>query len=218
MRCLSDRGGTGQLRSYWEQQVHVAVGQTGNPPVFEVRPEGRTGKPRVLHLNILLPFDHPHPSANQSHGKVPSSSPRKVPERLQKDKFGTRDSVDEDDSSGLSLIEFETLQLCTPTGDTERRTERKAEVTNETMTEEKTYHPCSASSIQIATENSVPGQIMYCLPCPPWVITTLSYYGSANLHWGPSQYGPVHSRAVAGYPIHVSVDASSSLLRITCTT
>ena len=44
-------------------------------------------------------------------------------------------------------------------------------------------------------------------------------YGSPNLHhWGPFQYGPVHSRAVAGYPIHVSVDASSSLLRITCTT
>ena len=191
---------------------------------------------------------------------------------MQKDKFGTSDSVHEDDSSGLSLTEFETLQLCTPTGDTERCREGKAEVTNETMTEDvatphgdditddpvlpdseaedelcswcrrqnktiatlssrdshrmcccdqlenPTYHPCSESSIQIATANSVPGQIMYCPPCPPWVIATLSYYGSPNLHWGPSQYGPVHSRAVAGYPIHVSVDASSSLLRITCTT
>ena len=136
MRWLSERGGPGQLRSYWEEQVHVAVGQTGNPPVFEVRPEGRTGKPRVLHLDLLLPFDHPHPSANQSQGKVPSSSPRKVRERLQKDKFGTSDSVDEDDSSGLSLTEFETLQLCTPTRDSERRRVGKAEVTNETMTED----------------------------------------------------------------------------------
>ena len=133
MRCLSERGGSGKLRSHWEYQVHVAVGQTGNPPVFEVRPEGRTGKPRVLHINLLLPFDflqvdHPDLSANQS--------PRKVRERLQKDKFGTSDSVDEDDSSGLSLTGFETFQMCTPTGDTERRTERKAEVTNETMTED----------------------------------------------------------------------------------
>ena len=121
--------------------MHVTVGQTGNPPVFEVRPEGRTGKPRVLHINLLLPFDflqvdHPDPSANQSQGKVPSSSPRIVRERLQKDKFGTSDSVDEGDSAGLSLTGFETFQLCTPTGDTERRTERKAEVTNETMTED----------------------------------------------------------------------------------
>ena len=121
--------------------MHVTVGHTGSPPVFEVRPEGRTGKPRVLHINLLLPFyflqvDHPDPSANQSQGKVPSSSPKKVRERLQEDKFGTSDSVDEDDSSGLSLTEFETLQLCTPTGDTERRMEGKAEVTNETMTED----------------------------------------------------------------------------------
>ena len=141
MRCLSERGGPGKLRSYWEQQVHVSVGQTGNPPVLEVRPEILTGKPRVLHINLLLPFDfhqvdHPDPSANQSQGKVPSSSPRKARERLQNDKLGTSDSVDEDDSSGLSLTEFETLQLCTPTGDTERRREGKAEVTNETTTED----------------------------------------------------------------------------------
>ena len=121
--------------------MHVAVGQTGNPPVFEVRPKGRTGKPRVLHINLLLPFDflqvdHPDLSANQSQEKVPSSSPRKVRERLQKDKLGTSDSVDEDDSSGLFLTEFETLQLCTPTGDTERRREGKAEVTNETTTDD----------------------------------------------------------------------------------
>ena len=108
--------------------MHVSVGKTGNLPVFEVRPEKRTGKPRVLHINLLLPsdflqVDHPDPSANQSQGKVPSSSPGKARERLQKDKFGTSDSVDEDDSSGLSLTEFETLQLCTSIGDTERRRE-----------------------------------------------------------------------------------------------
>ena len=121
--------------------MHVSVGKTGNLPVFEVRPEILTGKPRVLHINLLLPFDflqvdHPDPSANQSQGKVPSSFPKKVRERLQKDKFGMSDSVGEDDSSGLSLTEFETLQLCTPTRDSERRREGKAEVTNETMTED----------------------------------------------------------------------------------
>ena len=141
MRCLSERGGPGKLRFHWEKQVHVAVGQTGNPPVFEFRPEGRTDKPRLLHINLFLPFeflqiDNPDPPANQFQGKVPSSSPRKVLERLQKDKFGTSDSVDEDDSSSLSLTEFETLQLCTPTGDTERRRVGKAVVTNETTTED----------------------------------------------------------------------------------
>ena len=88
--------------------MHVAGGQTGKPPVFEVRPEGQTGKPRLLHTSLLLPFDflqvdHPDPSANQSQGKVPSSFPKKVRERLQKDKFGMSDSVGEDDSSVCPL-------------------------------------------------------------------------------------------------------------------
>ena len=77
------------------------------------------------------------------------------------------------------------------------------------------YHPCSASSIQIATANSVPGQIMYCPPCPPWVIATPYFYGSPNLQWGPSQYGPFIHVLWRGTPILVSVDACSSLLRIT---
>ena len=83
MRCLSERGGPGKLRSYWEQQVHVSVGQTGNPPVLEVRPEILTGKPRVLHINLLLPFDfhqvdHLDPSANQSQGKCLPVLPGKL--------------------------------------------------------------------------------------------------------------------------------------------
>ena len=55
VRNLSERGGPGKLRCYWEQQIHVVVGQRGNLPVYEFRPEGHTGKPRVLHRNLLLP-------------------------------------------------------------------------------------------------------------------------------------------------------------------
>ena len=55
VRNLSERGGSSKLRSYWEQQIHVVVGQRGNLPVYEDRPEGQTGKPRVLHGNLLLP-------------------------------------------------------------------------------------------------------------------------------------------------------------------
>ena len=159
--------------------MHVAVGQTGNPPVFEVRPEGRTGKPRVLHINLLLPFDflqvdYPDLSANQSQEKVPSSSPRKVRERLQKGKLGTSDSVDEDDSPGLFLTEFETLQLCTPTGDTERRREGKAEVTNETTTEDVvTPHGDDVTDDPVLSDSEaedelVPGAGDRAKPLPPY--------------------------------------------------
>lgn len=81
MPDLSEGGGPGKLRSYWEQQMHVVVGQKGNLPVFEVRPEGRTCKPRVLHRNLLLlpcdflPVDHSDPSLHHSQRHVASSSP-----------------------------------------------------------------------------------------------------------------------------------------------
>ena len=53
VRNLSERGGPGKRRSHWEQEVHLIVEQKRDLPVF---PEGRKGKSRILHRNILLPY------------------------------------------------------------------------------------------------------------------------------------------------------------------
>ena len=57
VRNLTERGGPGKLRSHWEQEVHLIVEQKGDLPVYEVTPEGRKGKSRILHSNLLLPCD-----------------------------------------------------------------------------------------------------------------------------------------------------------------
>ena len=59
VRNMSQRGGPGKLRSYWEDTVHVVVRRIDeSAPVYEITPEGdKRGKKRIIHRNLLLPCD-----------------------------------------------------------------------------------------------------------------------------------------------------------------
>lgn len=54
---MSQRGGTGKLRSHWEEHVPVVKSKSMETPVFEIIPENGEGKPRKVHRNLLLKCD-----------------------------------------------------------------------------------------------------------------------------------------------------------------
>ena len=119
VRNLSERGGPGKLRSHWEQEVHLIVEQKGALPVFEVTQEGRKGKSRILHRNLLLPCDFlqsdlskPVPQHTKERRSVPANQGRDFHQHGS-------DSGDEGELPGLSPTELE--MLSTPTAETDNR-------------------------------------------------------------------------------------------------
>ena len=84
VRNLSERGGPGKLRNFWEKVIHVVVKRCNQEgPVYTVKPETGNGRTRTLHRNMLLPCDFRELDPELPSRKMGSARVRQNPGRTQ---------------------------------------------------------------------------------------------------------------------------------------
>lgn len=107
VRNKSERGGTGKMRAFWEEDVHVVVAVMGDdhePVVYKVRSErNQEGKTRVLHRNMLLLCDDLLDNFDwniRDYRKTTTNNKTKTKQHMKAIQDQDRVSTNDDESSG----------------------------------------------------------------------------------------------------------------------
>ena len=116
VRNLSERGGPGKVRSYWEEDVYTVVKRQRGSPVYNVKKENGQGTERVLHCNLNLQCDFllvdkvPAPFSKEKKGWRKSiwnrkkASAKKASQEMSGLEHSCRDDTDSDEE--LPSLEF----------------------------------------------------------------------------------------------------------------
>ena len=99
VRNLSERGGTGKLRSFWEEKIHIVKECDDKLPVYHVVPEDGKGRERVVHRNLLMKCEL-LPSTTTKHDDKKKTNINKPTTLTSKSKSKpVVETVDDSDSS-----------------------------------------------------------------------------------------------------------------------
>lgn len=105
IRNLSERGGTGKLRSHWEKDVYTVVEKKNDSiPVYTVVKENGKGVKRTVHRNLLMPCDHLPVELPDETSKKLTRKAKPTP-RTRDSSHITKQVPDESDSSEDELFE-----------------------------------------------------------------------------------------------------------------
>ena len=109
VRNLTPRGGTGKLRSYWEEKIHKVLDKKNDIPIYRVKAEDGSGKSRVLHRNMLkecndLPVETT-PSSENLKAKTKTKTPVNPVQQRQDVQQPGSESDDSDEERPLFYLE-----------------------------------------------------------------------------------------------------------------
>ena len=112
IRNMSERGGTGKMRPFWEGKIYVVVENINNENItYKIKPERDTdGRIQVLHRNIPLPCDNLLDSFNwniktQPTHKKQNKKTRQLPKKNDNKEECVIENEDDDSEAG-EMIEF----------------------------------------------------------------------------------------------------------------
>ena len=104
IRNLSERGGTGKLRSFWQDEIFTVVQQMNELPVYKIR-SNVTRNEKVVHRNLMLKCDQIEMLPKDETPKQDRAPPQDCKQKLSKS-CPSDDSDSSDDENLEILIGF----------------------------------------------------------------------------------------------------------------